>query len=93
MDYAERVEKNLEGIEHVSEGPCPGCETCGLPEDAEEYDCEPGFSWSACEVCGSSLGGDRHPFHGILDGKLLHLEGCTDCALYIANGQLPDEEE
>lgn len=25
-------------------------------------DCEGWFSWRACEACGSSLGGNRHPF-------------------------------
>lgn len=24
-------------------------------------DCEGHFSWKACDVCGSTLGGDRHP--------------------------------
>lgn len=24
-------------------------------------DCEGGFSWSRCDGCGSTLGGDRHP--------------------------------
>lgn len=24
-------------------------------------ECEGGFSWSPCDVCGSRLGGDRHP--------------------------------
>lgn len=24
-------------------------------------ECEGGFSWSACDICGSTLGGDRHP--------------------------------
>lgn len=27
-----------------------------------EEGCEGGFSWSSCDACGSTLGGDRHPF-------------------------------
>lgn len=26
-----------------------------------DEDCEGYFSWSSCDYCGSSLGGDRHP--------------------------------
>lgn len=26
-----------------------------------DEECEGGFSWSACDLCGSTLGGDRHP--------------------------------
>lgn len=26
-----------------------------------DEDCEGWFSWSPCDVCGSTLGGDRHP--------------------------------
>lgn len=29
-------------------------------DTGEEYEPEPWFSWSACHVCGSHLGGDRH---------------------------------
>lgn len=35
------------------------CPDCGLNDDRQECDCEPWFSWSQCDGCGSTLGGDR----------------------------------
>lgn len=39
------------------------CEHCGSEARAADPDgveaCEPWFSWSACDTCGSSLGGHR----------------------------------
>lgn len=56
------------------------------------YD-EASFSWSECDICSSRLGGDRSPWHYVHDGKLYHGEGaCTDCVLYLANGDVPEEE-
>jgi len=42
---------------------CPDCEGQGFTvDDSTSVDqCEPGFSWSSCDGCGSHLGGDRHP--------------------------------
>lgn len=93
--WADQVDSYLEGIEAVSAGPCPGCADCGL----EDIDCadeipegsyDSDFSWSSCESCGSHLGGDRHPAHGLLDGRIVHLDVCIDCLLYLANGDLPE---
>ncbi len=62
---------------------------------------EIGFSWSPCDLCGSPLGGERfHVAHADddtakypLDGVLIPVDRfrcCTDCALYVANGTLPE---
>ncbi len=92
--YQEAVEHNLSGIEHVSTGACPGCAECDLDRDCSEHDRElaeePHFSWQPCECCGSNLGGERHPAHGLIDGKLVHLSVCTDCLYYLNYGQLDD---
>jgi len=57
---------------------------------------EGGFSWSACDCCGSRLGGNRNSAHGWADiaGKriLIHFEICDDCMLYLANGDIPDDQ-
>jgi len=101
-DFTEAVEHYLDGLEAVSSGPCPGCAECaveGAEEETEEWyglAGEPYFSWSPCECCGSHLGGDRHPAHGLikggkLDGKLVHMDVCTDCLFYLANGDEPEE--
>lgn len=49
-----------------------------LAEDAARTDC--GFSWSACDGCGSRLGGTRHRFAvfgwGDTDAPMLQCEGC-----------------
>lgn len=34
----------------------------GYPVASCGDDCEGGFSWSPCDLCGSRLGGERHPF-------------------------------
>ncbi len=82
-----------------SVGSCPGCATCGLgdePTDEErELADEAHFRWSACQVCGSTFGGDRHPAHYIYEPNgarsLEHVDVCTDCLLFAANGDEPEE--
>ena len=87
------------------------CEPCGgegtLPREPtdEDYDLagEGGFSWSACDSCGSSLGGDRYPLHGIIaesmeaaqapDSTIEHWRCCVDCLHYHANGTIPTDGE
>ena len=100
--YTDAVERELEGLTAVSSGLCPGCEQCAsdkgmeLDEFSEALECgeiadEPSFSWSRCECCGSSLGGDRHPAHAITgDGQLIHFEICVDCLFYLAYGDEPE---
>lgn len=52
---------------------------------------EPHFSWSACECCGSDLGGNRHPAHGCdKNGDIVHFSVCEDCLYYINYEQLDD---
>lgn len=89
------IERNLAGLSFISTGACPGCEECGLGESPSDHDLdlasEAGFSWHACEACGSKLGGDRHPAHGKdSNGKLIHLSVCTDCLYFLNYGQLDD---
>lgn len=93
--YKQAVEHNLKGLSFVSTGACPGCDECGLSDEPTEQERElaeePSFSWSACEACGSSLGGNRHPAHGIMeDGAILHLSICMDCLYFLNYGQLDD---
>lgn len=100
-DYTDTVDRYLKGLEHVSTGPCPGCGECLECDDPEDpsdewHDLagEPHFSWHPCECCGSGLGGDRHPAHGVdHDGEIVHLSICTDCLLYLANGEEPNYEQ
>jgi len=98
--FMSAIKHNLEGIDGVNPGACPGCSDCGL-EDHPDMDCaeyelagESSFSCQSCDSCGSTLGGDRMPAHGILsDSKdIIHLEVCVDCAMYLAKGELPTEE-
>ena len=63
------------------------CEPSECERESAE---EASFSWSACDCCGSTLGGDRHPAHGWLDKQLVHLSVCNDCLYYINYGQLDD---
>lgn len=81
----------VEELEFVSVGICPSCLVCqdtwNMPEDELQTawtDCtvndEGGFSWSPCEGCGSTLGGNRYAAHGRTpDGTLIHFDVCGDC--------------
>lgn len=92
----------VSGLEAVSSGICGACPDCqrahGMTPRAFYAACEagrvcdePSFSWGRCEGCGSGLGGDRHAGHALdANGDLLHLELCTDCVLFLANGDLPE---
>ena len=64
-------------------------------DDDEDHQCEPSFSWQSCDSCGSNLGGDRFKAYGILtddlQADLFELDICVDCAMFHANGELPDE--
>lgn len=54
------------------------------------------FSWRACGICGTRLGGDRERWHWI-DPKdperaINHEDDCcVDCIYYIAYGTEPEE--
>lgn len=91
------------GFGEVDYAPCDYCKGDGevdvSPNDTRRIDIanEPYFSWSSCDSCGSHLGGDRHPAHGSLklfpdrEGVIVHLNVCTDCLCYLANGDEPEE--
>ena len=58
----------------------------------DEEPCEYYFSWSPCDVCGDTYGGNRMDMSGYNDTTKEIQDGykvCEDCALYIANGDLP----
>jgi len=59
---------------------------------------ELGFSWSACDSCGSTLGGDRYtlsyvgPYNDKTGCDIIELASCVDRLMYCANGYVPDEQ-
>lgn len=89
--YELAFESNTAGMSHLSVGTCDTCSEC---QDSTD---EGRFSWSACDACGSSLGGDRFAAHYIDDTDCErqpnHIEVCVDCLQYIANGTLPETWE
>lgn len=105
-DYATFVRDfalGINGLTHISTGPCPGCETCadtfGMDQAAFDHAMaddrivnEPWFSWGACECCGGTLGGNREPMHGWTetDDILAHMNVCEDCAYFLEYGRLGD---
>lgn len=104
--FTDAIARNLEGCEAFSVGACPGCKTCGLGDEPSENEREQAeeshFSWSACDSCGSTLGGDRHPAHFLIrepgaetlvGAELYHCDVCTDCLFYHANGDEPEAWE
>lgn len=104
--YTDSIEHNCEGIDNISPGICYTCEQCQsnynmeadeLMEamDTQEVIDEGSFSWSSCDTCGSGLGGNRYIAHGRIRGGInmygiIHLEICTDCLMYFANGDEPE---
>lgn len=98
-EYEQNVKNTLEGLQYISSGPCPGCDEClecDNPDDPsmEWYDLagEPHFSWSGCEICGSSLGGNRYSAHAVdKNNNIIHFDVCVDCYYYIEYGQLDDQ--
>jgi hypothetical protein len=91
-------------LKYVSTGACPGCQECcdshGY-EDIEQFnqDVENGeisdegsFSWSPCDECSTSLGGDSFVAHGIDDNEdLAHFTVCIDCLMEL-NGYIYNKE-
>lgn len=96
-------EKNTKGLHAISSGFSAHCEDCRDSHDiccehrakfameSNEIVDEPSFSWRSCETCGSRLAGDRQAGHALdSNDDLVHLNMCTDCILYVANGDLPE---
>ena len=93
-DYTAAVDRCTRGLTFVSVGASAQCSECGDDGDSAN---EGFFSWQACDLCGSTLGGQRYPCHAIMDaemkpwhGELWHGACCVDCLLYFANGDLPE---
>jgi hypothetical protein len=105
-NFTDSIAHYCEGL-HISPGPAACCDDCrqaydipdGMPTDeAQELMLdEGGFSRAQCDSCGSTYAGDRHDAHGIPhdfkpgDGSIVHLTICTDCLLFHANGDEPEE--
>jgi hypothetical protein len=101
--FTDSIEHNMKGLTAISTGICPGCQECAdthADGDVEKLQRlwetgladEASFSHSACECCGSHLGGDRAVAHA-LDSKneIIHMDGfCMDCVFYFANGDEPE---
>lgn len=94
----------------IAIGPAITCPTCEEIHDVptrdergrflsrharQEMMCDEGsFSWSECDTCGSTLGGNRYDAHGLpLRAEPIHLDICVDCLMYFANGDVPESWE
>ena len=54
-----------------------------------------GFSWDDCDLCRSSLGGERYaatalPENPAENSDYVPLSVCQDCLMFLANGDVPD---
>lgn len=67
-----------------------------LSYDSDEYEegcVEPHFSWSSCDCCGDSLGGNRTDCSGYNPTTKEVQKGysvCDDCIYYLEYGRLDD---
>lgn len=96
-EYEAAYARGLDGFNDASSGGCVGCQECceeyGYDHDTEELlvTPEPYFSKSACDLCGSTLGGNREPAHALnADNEIVHLDVCVDCVYYSEYGRLDD---
>ena len=106
-NYIESFERRTRGLEAISCGLCASCSDCQSAFDVGEKKLqamidkglsdEGGFSRAGCDCCGSSLGQNLYAAHALidLDGRkvLIHLEVCSDCVMFVANGDLPKQWE
>lgn len=103
-DFTDAIKHYTSGLSFLSPGLCRSCPECqsiyGMAEDSHRWDVvsdEGWFSWSRCDCCGTSLGGNRYAAHARGgtngDGKLIHLDICGDCLQYLANGTEPENWE
>ena len=86
---------------------CPHCDGTGeapletmSDEELQAWD-EGSFSWSECDSCGSTFGGDRFKAHAIHNeafgpnakqpDNVHHIEICVDCLIFHANGDEPEQ--
>lgn len=61
----------------------------------EEHRCESCFSWSDCECCGTSLGGERQTVR-MVDTETheeTKIDVCIDCLEYWEDGKMPERWE
>lgn len=88
--YTDSVHRELRGIRRVSPSIADGCDKC--PDVEPEAGDEGFFSSVSCDACGSTFGGQRYAAHGFTDeDELIHLDICTDCLFYLANGDTPED--
>lgn len=83
------------------------CFECGgagkVASTEHDRECaEEGFfvNSASCDSCGSTLGGQRYPAHGVIAGaieeaqkkesSITHFDVCVDCLQYQANGEEPE---
>lgn len=97
------------GLTNISSSVIGDCKECqcyyGVFEDEEinkfkedvksgKIQDEGSFSWEACNTCGSTLGGTRYDSHALDENnELVHLDICTDCLAFFANGSEPENWE
>lgn len=86
-----------EGIRNLTSGHLR-CPECGA--EVQEGKCskhglvdEPFFSWSACECCGTTLGGNREHATGYnpTTEEIQEYTVCEDCVYYAEYGRLDDQ--
>ena len=102
-EFEKAIELHTKGLKHVSAGIASCCSCCQhdfhLDEESLQtalengsVNDEGGFSWAACECCGSLLGGNRYSAHGFdKDGGVVHLAICEDCLCFLSNGDIPEK--
>ena len=74
-NFTKAIERELDGIDHISPGLASCCGECCSAHDLSETEMEEdlssglvfdegGFSRQSCDSCGSTLAGNRYAAHG-----------------------------
>lgn len=100
--FTESVAHHCRGLHSISSGGMLGCAECGLGDYGKNDDSDEAqhaidvasegfFSWSSCDSCGSTLGGNRYNAHGVV-GALTRDEGGWHDDYFTCHTKMPEKE-
>lgn len=100
MNFKEKYNNGVKGLNYLSVGLNYKCGVCQDIFELSESEMkvklfngtlfdEPEFSKESCDICNSSLAGNRYIAHG-KDSRnnIIHLEICEDCVMYMETGEV-----
>ena len=103
--YTDIVDRRLENMEACSPGISDDCRWCydyhnednlgpaswvkSIHSNRPPRECDD-FSIGDCDVCGTSMAGERIAGHYLENQELIRITMCVDGVLYLCNGDIPE---